>query len=84
MNRYKMYFRIKAFVLPLMMASVLMISCAEGRHSPTEADLSAFGTYVNALDTPQLKQNMQKLLAGDTARWKADKAVKAIHDKFFD
>ena len=46
-----MYFRIKAFVLPLMMASVLMISCAEGRHSPTEADLSAFGTYVNALDT---------------------------------
>ena len=72
-----MYFRIKAFVLPLMMASVLMISCAEGRHSPTEADLSAFGTYVNALDTPQLKQNMQKLLAGDTARWKADKAVKA-------
>ena len=63
--------------MSVMIAGALLVSCAEGRRGPTEAELSAFGTYVNALDTPQMKQTMQKVLAGDTARWKVDKAVKA-------
>ena len=29
----------------------LLVSCTEGRREPSEAELSAFGTYVDSLDT---------------------------------
>ena len=67
----------KKYMLSVIVGGVLTISCAGGGHTPTEAELSAFGTYVNALDTPQMKQHMQKILSGDTSRWAVDKAVKA-------
>ena len=35
----------------LMMGCLLLASCFSGKHEPTEAELSAFGTYVNSLDS---------------------------------
>lgn len=35
----------------LLMGSLLLSSCFSGKHEPTEAELSAFGTYVNSLDS---------------------------------
>ena len=42
-------FRSLAFVLAV--ACALLVSCVEGNREPTEADLSAFGTFVDSLDT---------------------------------
>ena len=35
----------------LAVACVLLASCTEGNREPTEADLSAFGIFVDSLDT---------------------------------
>ena len=35
----------------LLMGCLLLTSCFSGKHEPTEAELSAFGTYVNSLDS---------------------------------
>ena len=35
----------------LLMGCLLLASCFSGKHEPTEAELSAFGTYVNSLDS---------------------------------
>ncbi len=77
MNKYKSRFGMKKNSWSAVVVGVLMVSCAGAGQGPSEAELSAFGTYVNALDTPQMQQQIRKLLDSDTARWQADKAVKA-------
>ena len=58
----------------LLVAAIGMLACCEGMHGPTEADLSAFGTYVYALDTAQMEQQLAQTLEADTSRHEADKA----------
>mgnify|MGYP002624232790 CR=1 FL=1 len=47
----------------------------------TEDALSTFGTYVYALDTLQMTQNMEQVLKADTSRWAADKIVKKYYQE---
>lgn len=58
-------------------AGLLLLSCFDNRHEPSEADLSAFGKYVYALDTLELDQHISHILAADTStHWGADKIVR--------
>lgn len=45
-------------------------------HEPTEAELSAFGTYVYELDTAQLQCGLEQALADGTDTWVGDGAVR--------
>ena len=65
-----------SLVLILSGACLLLGSCMEGNHEPTEAELSAFGEYVYQLDTLQLEHQIDSLLKTDSAVWEGDKAVK--------
>jgi hypothetical protein len=58
------------------MACALLVSCDTGNRVPSEADLSTFGTYVNALDTVQLEQSLKHILSKDTSHWSFDQALK--------
>lgn len=41
----------KRLCLIAVLAPLLLLSCTEGKHVPTEAELSAFGNYVYSLDS---------------------------------
>ena len=43
---------------------------------PSEADLSTFRHYVNALDTVRLEQSLKHILSADTSQWLFDQALK--------
>ena len=58
------------------MACALLVSCDSGNRAPSEADLSTFGTYVNALDTVRLEQSLKHILSKDTSHWSFDQALK--------
>ena len=58
------------------MVCALLVSCETGDRVPSEADLSTFGTYVNALDTVRLQQSLKHVLSADTSQWLFDKALK--------
>ena len=58
------------------MACALLVSCDSGNRVPSEADLSTFGTYVNALDTVRLEQSLKHILSKDTSHWSFDQALK--------
>lgn len=55
--------------------ATVLVACTDNRPL-SEADLSAFGTYVYRLDTLQLQQTLQELLATDTSQWRADQTVR--------
>ena len=69
----------KSFILYAILAVLLFASCLDGRHAPSEADLSAFGSYVYRLDTAKLQGNLQALIAADTSRWRADQTVRQYY-----
>lgn len=54
---------------------VLLASCTNGNRGYDEADHSAFGTYVHALDTTEQVKYLTHLLDADTSKWEVDKAV---------
>ncbi len=58
------------------MICALLVSCATGNRVPSEADLSTFGYYVNALDTVRLEQSLKHILSADTSHWLFDQALK--------
>lgn len=58
------------------MVSALLVSCDSGNRVPSEADLSTFRQYVNALDTVRLEQSLKHILSADTSHWLFDKALK--------
>ena len=60
-------------------ASAFLLSCQSGKQEVSEDALSTFGSYVYALDTLQLTQNMAQVLKADTSRWAADKAVRKYY-----
>lgn len=64
----------KRFILPFV--QLLFVSCQFSPHEPTEAERSAFGTYVYALDTLQMEQTLQQVLSADTSSWKAHITVR--------
>lgn len=51
-------------------------SCRDARHRPTEAELSQFGTYVYALDTLQMESSLRAVINADTSTWKANVTVR--------
>ena len=53
----------------------LLTACIDNRPQ-TEAERSAFGAYVYRLDTLQLQQSLQDMLAADTSKWRADQTVR--------
>ena len=69
----------KSFILYAILAVLLFASCLDGQHAPSEADLSAFGSYVYRLDTAKLQDNLQALIAADTSRWRADQTVRQYY-----
>ena len=54
---------------------MLLASCVNGNREYNEADHSAFGEYVYALDTLQMEQCLTHLLNADTLRWAADDPI---------
>ena len=60
----------------LLVACALLVSCSSGDRVPSEADLSTFGNYVNALDTVRMEQSLKHILSADTSQWFFDKALK--------
>ena len=60
----------------LLVACALLVSCETGSRVPSEADLSTFRHYVNALDTVRLEQSLKHILSADTSQWLFDQALK--------
>jgi hypothetical protein len=58
---------------------VLLASCFEGNREVDEAEISEFGTYVNALDTSQMRTCLEHILWADSSRWESDKTVKQYY-----
>ncbi len=64
----------------LLLGGKIFISCLE--KPLTEADVSAFGPFVERLDTLLLEKSLKVLLDTDTSSWKADLAVKKRYQDF--
>lgn len=62
--------------LLLLVACALLVSCESGNRVPSEAELSTFKHYVNALDTVQLEQSLKHILSKDTSHWAFDETLK--------
>ena len=60
----------------ILSGTCLLLDSCIGNREPSESDLSAFGVYVNSLDTLQLAHHMDSLLNADTAVWEGDKYIK--------
>jgi len=60
---------LKKAILLIVSTCAALLSCSTT--PTTEADRSAFGSYVYDLDTLQLQQNLQQILSADTSDWKA-------------
>lgn len=60
----------------LLVACALLVSCDSGNRVPSEAELSTFKHYVNALDTVQLEQSLKHILSKDTSHWAFDQTLK--------
>ena len=58
---------------------MLLASCVNGNREYDEADYSAFGTFVHALDTTEQRQYLTHLLDADSSRWEADKTVRKYY-----
>ena len=58
---------------------MLLASCVNGNREYDEADYSAFGTFVHALDTAEQRAYLTHLLDADTSKWEADKAVRQYY-----
>ena len=56
-------------------ALVLLASCVNGNREYDEADHSAFGEYVYALDTLQMEKCLTQILNADTSKWAADEPL---------
>ena len=65
----------RPLVFALTGALVLLASCVNGNREYDEAEHSAFGEYVYALDTLQMEQCLTHLLNADTLRWAADDPI---------
>ena len=65
-----------SIVVILTSACVLLASCIEGNREVSEAEQSAFGTFVNALDTSQMRECLEHILWADSSRLESDKTVK--------
>ena len=50
---------------------MLLASCVNGNREYDEADSSAFGTFVHALDTTEQGKYLTHLLDADTSKWEA-------------
>ena len=59
----------------LALVFVLLVSCVDGNHGYDEAESSAFGLFVHALDTTEQVKYLTHLLNADTSMWEADKSV---------
>lgn len=55
---------------------MLLGSCVIGNREHSESDFSAFGIYVNSIDTLQIEQCMDSLLEADTILWEGDRFVR--------
>ena len=58
---------------------MLLASCVNGNREYDEADYSAFGTFVHALDTAEQRAYLTHLLDADSSKWEADKAVRQYY-----
>ena len=65
-----------SLVFLLFGACLLLDSCVNGNREQSEADISAFGVYVNSIDTLQLEQHLDSLLKSDSISWEGDKVVR--------
>ena len=55
---------------------MLLASCVNGNRGYDGDDYSAFGTFVNALDTTEQWECLTHLLNADTSKWEVDKVVR--------
>ena len=58
---------------------MLLASCVNGNREYDEADSSAFGTFVHALDTTEQGKYLTHFLDADTSKWEADKKVREYY-----
>lgn len=68
----------------LLLTSILTLLLGACINSPrqSEADLSAFASYVYRLDTTRLQHSMQAILAADTSHWRSDQTVRQRYTSF--
>lgn len=58
---------------------MLLASCVNGNREYDEAEHSAFGTFVHALDTTEQGKYLTHLLDADTSKWEADQIVRQYY-----
>ena len=58
---------------------MLLASCVNGNREYDEAESSAFGTFVHALDTTEQGKYLTHLLDADTSKWEADKKTREYY-----
>lgn len=56
-----------------------LLSC-DGIHKLSEAEQSAFGSFIDSLDSSHMDMCIKQILKDDTTRWKADKEVRKYYD----
>ena len=61
------------------MSLMLLASCVNGNGEYDEADSSAFGIFVHALDTTEQGKYLMHFLDADTSKWEADKKVREYY-----
>jgi len=70
---------LRSLVTDLAAVLVLLASCVNGNCGYDEAEYSAFGTFVYALDTTEQVKCLTHILDADTSKWEADKAVRQYY-----
>lgn len=59
----------------------LFVGCNANGQSPADDSTSAFGQYVEILDSAQCDTNLIQLLNSDTSKWIADKTVREYYGR---
>lgn len=70
--------KLTAFLLIILATTVS--SCKDRRQEQPEAERSAFGCYVDSIDSLQMEHELKRLIDSDSSRWKADRQVQQHYD----
>ena len=68
--------RVRTELIAITILAACLTACWQGAREHSEAEQSAFGCFVDSIDTLQMEQVFHRLLDNETPNWKADLSVK--------
>ena len=68
--------RVRKGLMAITILATCLTACWQGAHEQSEAELSAFGCFVDSIDTLQMERSMHRQLDSEASNWKADLKVK--------